>query len=272
MGDKDFSKEVTTITLDPKWDSVWDASKGELPAREAIIDFDLQLKKIGVDLIVVPVPSKIEAYARLFEAETAPGLPISLGRLSEMLYLLDHDVEVIDPLPTILSLMTEDDETPLYEKTMHHPSGLAVRHLGELVAERLERYDFRGRDLTRFSEIEHLAQDRSIPVVPMRLWEVRMDGRPYEHVPDSPVIVVGDSNVYVHGRASWASHIARASGIPITDVSRSAGGHDAYARLASQGLAKLKKREVVVCILSATSMERRPWRAVKIPRKASGGF
>ena len=260
VGRKSFHKDITALALKPSWDSEWNPCKGEFPARDVIVDFDRQLERYGIDLIVVPVPSKIEAYAHLFDAETRPGLPIGLGRLEQMLYLLDHGVEVIDVLPAILSLMTEDDATPLYETDGHHVSGLGVRHLGALVADRLARHRFEERDHARFTDVERTAADR------MRVWEVHQDGRPYEHSPVSPVVVVGDSNALTFGRASWASHVARAAGLPVTDLSRRSGGPTAHARLAAQGTEMLRQRRVVVWILTATALEHRPWRRVTIPR------
>ena len=269
VGGNDFGKAISRSAVKPEWYYEWNEAKGEYPARDVIVDFDRKLKAIGVDLIVIPVPSKIEAYARLFETEMTPGVPICLPRLDEMLFLLDHDVEVIDVLPTVQSLMTDDDATPVYETTGHHISGLGVRHTGELVAQRLERYAFEGRDKARFSDVERMAGERITPSVPMRAWEVHLDGQPYEHVPTSPVIVIGDSNAFAYQRASWASHIARATGIPITDISTSSGAPTAHARLATQGLAMLKQRKAVVWVISATHMERRPWNLADIPADAT---
>ena len=243
----------------PEWVHDYDAERGQVAARDVVIDFDRKLRAHGVDLIVIPVPSKIEAYAREFETELPAGMPIALGRLEEMLYLLEADVEVVDVLPTLLEAMTEDDEVPVYETTGHHPSGLGVRLLGELVAERLERYDFAERDVLRFSDQERLAGERITPSVPMLAWEVRDRGGPYAHVPDSEIVVIGDSNAFAYGTASWACHIARAAGIPVTDISTSSGAATAHVRLVSQGIEMLKKRKVVIWVISSTHMERLPW-------------
>jgi tetratricopeptide (TPR) repeat protein len=268
-GGNDFGKAISTSAVKPEWYYEWDASRGDVAARAAIIDFDRKLKAIGVDLIVIPVPSKIEAYTREFETEMTKGIPISLPRLDEMLYLLDNDIEVVDVLPTVLALMTDDDEVPVYETTGHHISGLGVRSVGALVAERLARYGFEGRDLARFSDAKRLAGERITPSVPMYAWEVLEDGEPYQHVPLSPVIIMGDSNAFAYKKASWASHVARAAGIPVTDISTSSGGPTAHARLAGQGLAMLKQRKVVIWVISATHMERRPWRTADIQDEPS---
>ena len=171
---------------------------------------------------------------------------------------------MIDVLPTVRSLMTDDDATPLFETNGHHLSGLGVRHAGELVARRLERYELEGRDRSRFSEVERMAGERITPAVPMRAWEVQLDGEPYRHVPRSPVIVIGDSHASTYQGASWSSHLARAAGIAVTDISKNTGAPTAHARLAAQGLAMLKERRVVVWIISASHMERWPWRTAEI--------
>ena len=269
VGGNDFGKAISASAVKPEWLYDWDASKGELPARHVIIDFDRKLKAIGVDLIVVPVPSKIEAYTREFETELPDGMPVAMGRLDEILHLLDAGVEVVDVLPRVLSVMTDDDAIPAFETTGHHISGLGVRHVGAQIAERLERYEFEGRDKERFSDVKRESGERITPSVPMFAWEVLDRGKPYDHVPDSEVIVIGDSNAFAYGRASWASHIARCTGIPITDISTSSGAPTAHARLASQGLAMVEKRRVVIWIISSTHMERRPWSLADIPEHST---
>lgn len=269
VGNNDFGKSITASAIKAEWTNSYPASSGLVVAREAIIDFDRKLKALGIDLIVIPRPAKIEVYAREFESPLPDGIPISVPRLKEMLALLDADVEVVEVLPTLLDAMTTDDEIPLYETTGHHISGLGVRLVGEQVAEQLARYELAGRDPGRFSDAKRMAGERITPSVPMWAWEVLDRGEPYAHVPRSEVVVIGDSNAFAYRTASWASHIAHFTGVPVTDLSTSSGAPTAAVRLASQGLAMLKKRKVVVWIISCTHMERRGWPIAEINEEPS---
>ena len=268
VGGSDFQKGICAPAVEGEWFWEEDVADGAVPAPDAIIDFDRKLREIGVDLIVVPVPSKIEAYPHLFETEVPAGMPITVPRLDAMLYLLDAGVEVIDPLPTMLALMTEDDEIPVYERSGHHPSGISARDLGALVAERLERYALAGRDLARFTCEKRRAGERVNPGVPMWAWEVLEDGEPYDHVEDSEIVVIGDSNAFAFQRASWACHIARGAGVAVTDLSISSGGSTAHTRLAGQGKGMLQKRRVVVWIFASVALGGN-WRLAEITDKPS---
>ena len=86
----------------------------------------------------------------------------------------------------------------------------------------------------------------------MKVWQVLGDdGRPYEHVEDSPVVVIGDSHAFAYSTASWASHIARACGIPITDLSESSGGQTAHIKFGRLGRDSVSRRKVVIWILTS---------------------
>ncbi len=265
VGGYDFSKHSTASAIKPvRWSRVLNTSRGEVSARNAILDFDRKLKRLGVDLIVIPVPSKIEAYGGLFGKEVPRGMPICLPRLEEMLFLLEHDVEVVDVLPTVSKLMTDDDALPLYETTGHHLSGFAVKHAGTLVTERLARYALDGADTGHFTEVKRLAYEGARPDVSMWVWEVLDQGRPYGQDARSEVIVIGDSNVKMYGGASWAAHIARGTGIAVADIANASGGSTAHLKLSRQGRGILKQRRVVIWILSATSMDLAPWYPAEI--------
>ncbi len=227
----------------------WERASGD--AIEAVIDFDRQLKSMGVDLIVCPVPAKMELYYEDCEIDLPERFPASVPRIERMFDLLEADVEVVDILQAFWEAKP-NAEVPLYELNGHHPSGLGARVAAELVAERLARYDFTGQDPERFSERRRTGTERVDPSVPMKAWQVVDEerGLPYEHVEDGEIVVIGDSHAFAYFTASWASHIARTTGVPITDLSESSGGGRAHLKLGRLGRESLAKRKVVVWILT----------------------
>ncbi len=269
VGKYDFNKYITASALKGKWLHESNEKDGLFDPVDVIIDFDRMLKDLNIDLIVVPVPSKIEAYPGVFDSSPGGSIPICPARVAKMLDLLNADVEVIDVLPTLHSLITEEDDIPVYEKVGHHISGIGVKHCGDLVAERLSRHELKGSDTSRFSDKKRRSTERIDRGVRMFAWPVRMDGKKYKHVDDSEVVIIGDSNAFAYESSSWASHIARATGIPITDLSFSNGGATAHTRLVAQGLDSLKKRKVVVWIVASAHFDLEPWKKAPFPAGAT---
>jgi tetratricopeptide (TPR) repeat protein len=235
------------------------------PVR-VIIDFHEKLQQQGIDLIAVPVPAKIELCVQEdYDHPPANGSAVSPGRIEAMLELLEAGVEVVDVLP-MLEEAEPDAEVPLYELHGHHLSGLGARLAGELVAERLDRYEFSDCDPLRFEEIRRTSTERVDRNVPMKAWQVLdSDSNPYEHVESAQVIVIGDSHAFAYFTASWASHIARTAGLAISDISESSGGGSAHSKLARRGLEDLQRRRVVIWIFTgAMVLSERSWLATPL--------
>ncbi len=241
--------------------SSWDTDFGDEDPVNVVIDFDRKLKELGIDLLFIPVPSKIDCYYSKFGVDLPERFPVSPGRIEAIQRLIDADVEVVDVLPYFWEAMVGGVEYPMYEVSGHHQSAFGSRLAGEVVAERLERYEFAGRDKDSFMETRRNGGERVDPSFIQKVWQVlRSDGSEYEHVPDSEVIVIGDSNAFAYSTASWASHIARASGLPITDISESSGGAEAHIKLANMGLESVKLRKAVVWIVTGSQLTRFPWK------------
>ena len=86
QGKNRFGKAISESAIEPEWRHEWDASRGELPARDVIVDFDRKLRAIGVDLIVVPVPRQDRGLCpRVRGGDRRPGSRSGLSRLDEML-------------------------------------------------------------------------------------------------------------------------------------------------------------------------------------------
>ena len=264
---QEFQRGITAGGLAPFWNTVT-SDPEESSSFDAMVGFSNKLKELGVDLIVVPVPSKFELYHDVFETEIPKGLPASPARTAMMIKLLEAGVEVFDVLPT-LEAIKPTAEMSLYEVRGHHLSSYGGKHAGEALAKRLERYDLKGRDKSRFSIKERKSVERTNPKQPMTAFEVQLDGETYKHANDGEVVVVGDSQAFAHFTASWASHLARAAGVPITDLSLSSGGSWAVTRAAKLGAERLRNTKAVVLIVTSSAFSRPGWATPEIPKTMS---
>lgn len=264
--DQEFQAGITGASMMATWPST--AADGKKSGYEVVVDLHQQLAAMGVDLIFVPVPSKFELYPDVFEVATPPGLPLNPARIEVMQRLTAAGVEVIDILPTLQALKPQAAH-PLYEVRGHHVSSYGAKHAGELVASHLARYQVPDRDLARFSFQERASVERVNSEQPMTAFEVLLDGKPYEHVNNSPFIVIGDSQAFAHFGAGWASHIARASGVPITDMSLSSGGTWAAQRLGHLGRTFVRKAKAVIWIVTSAGLSRPDWEAAVFKDEAT---
>ena len=262
VGKHKYASSISVSALKNEW-KVNTIREGQVEPMDVILEFDREMKKIGVQLIMVPVPGKIEAHPEEFKTNLPAGMPVNTGRLKAQLALLEKDVETINILPSLLQ-NNSGEALPLYELSGHHPSGLGAKIAGELIGSRLQRFNLEGADPTRFMATRRNATERIDRKVPMVAWEVTYaDGTTYDHSQDSPIIVTGDSHAFAYGKASWACHIARVTGLPVTDVSTSGGGPTGGQRVADFGLENLKHRKVVVWIFTSSNLERFAWSPIQ---------
>ncbi len=264
----EFNLTFTRVSLLDRWQGKTKFQNYQKEHRDAvgvIVAVDRELKKRGISLLLVPIPSKIEAYASLFDPKIPETFPVSPARLSFILELLEQDVEVLDILPDLLQLKTTGDEIPVYQRERHHVSGLGMRRAGDLVAQRLARYSIPGCDPGRFSDKKRMSKERGRNSTPMWVWEVLYDQEPYTHVSDSPIVTIGDSQSHAYRTASLASHIARATGLKVTDLSQAAGGSFAHHRFIKKGMGPNMTRAVVIWIFSSAYAELGKWQNSKWP-------
>ena len=264
-----FNRRITAAAIKPAWNYQPESEKGQYLPADVVIDFHRKLEGMGIKLIFVPVPSKVEAYPDAFSTPFPKGGIVSIGRVRTMIDLLEAGVEVVDVLPAVLAAKDEA-EVPLYETSGHHLSGLGARIVGSLVAEQLGNLELDGRDHNRFTMVQRLGTERVDRRVAMQTWVVRYaDGRDYLHQLQSQIAVIGDSNAFAFKQASWASHIARAAGVPIADHSTSSGGSFAHLQLAELGLAYMQGLKAVVWIVTSSHLERFGWPMGVMPDKAT---
>ncbi len=115
-----------------------------------VVDFARQLRERGIDLLVVPLPSRLNVYPELvveteFDGSFAGFAP---GLRRWMLELVDADVEVIDLLPA-LSAQRGAVEAPGHEQVFlrmnPHWTPRGLRVAVDEIGRRVEAYDWFAR-------------------------------------------------------------------------------------------------------------------------------
>jgi hypothetical protein len=214
----------------------------ELAPLNAIAEVSRWLRGQGVDLIVVPAPRMAETYGDLVGAG-APPEKITAPHLRRfVLNLLDRDVEVVDLLPIFLE-SREGGGEPLYLPADGHWSDAAQRLAAGDIARRLKRYDVVKTALARRPRFTSAATHVAFPgavfdsLTPGQRDEVKdavgampvtqvmtAEGKPFEEVEASPVIVIGDSftnyfQLVVRKGTGIDALISRAINLPVANVS-----------------------------------------------------
>jgi hypothetical protein len=240
-----FVPELRALSVGPFWGP--DATKVSRSSKSdyadplpAIVDFNDQLKKAGIELLVVPVPAKAAVVPERFDADVAPAAPAKqrFDPYQRQFYdlLKQRGVTVIDLLPRFIE-QSDDDRRAMYCQTDSHWSGIGVALAAKIIAEQLEDRPWRGEvtkhdydsdsrvveisgDLARMVDESNPARER----LPLEFVGVR-EGKSLTPIgPDreSPVLLMGDSHTLVfHDPELFATgaglpdHLALRLGVPI---------------------------------------------------------
>lgn len=257
----------------------------------AIINFHAQLKKLGIELILVPVPPKAVVYPEMIcdKVTVKKGkLPPRLDVHHQAFYKLlkKKGVKVIDLLPQLLPKRL-DKAGAMYCRHDTHWSGRACVLTARLIAKQLKAADwYLG---ARKIALTHKKRDVTISG---DLWRaIKKDPPPRESLPlrfvgtvglrgvvpvppdrDSPVILLGDSHTLVfhaggdmHTKgAGLADQLALELGFPIDLIGvRGSGATPARINLYRRGKKAGyldKKKAVVWCFSAREFTESDGWR------------
>ena len=190
-----------------------------------LISLKDQLAAKGIDLIVIPFPSKNFANVDLFKKnlEIPPG---GLFPFRDLLFetLLEADVYIVDLLPELIAAR---DEFPYvhYDGKDHHPADGGVQVIAREIGKRLQVYDFP----PRYNEYSNVVLRYSIPEENERFSPFAYSGDPYvahrvlpliadrNSIEEDRVLLLGDSIITVPYRygvadAMVADHIGAHTG------------------------------------------------------------
>jgi alginate O-acetyltransferase complex protein AlgJ len=259
-------------------------NKNPIPA---IVRFRDLLAKHGVDLLFVPVPTKVEMFPE--RAATVPGgdgaafrrfagqvvNPFERKLLAD---LAASGVETVDLLPAFLAERAHDASAkePLYQAQDTHWTTRGLEVAARVVAERVKRYPwYRGLGAHRrayrtkdasfsrhgdlCSRLPEREQARYTPETLVGHQVLATDGALYEDDPDSPVVLLGDSFTGVYQlmdceHAGVSAHLAKELGTPIDLVMSYGGGPNVRAKLLRRGEAALGTKKVVIWMMTARDL------------------
>lgn len=260
--------------------------RNPLPAIGA---FRKLLARHGVDLLFVPVPTKVEIYPDKAASASngAAGFDRFAGQVVnpfERKFLLDlaaEGVESVDLMPALLAERAHaagkhQAGEPIYQAQDTHWTSRGLELAAKLVAERIRRYpwyhqvaahrrSFRTQDasFTRHGDLHTRLPEadkaRYQPETLVGHQVIASDGTPYDDDPDSPVVVLGDSFTGVYElmdceHAGVSAHIAREIGYPVDLVMSYGGGPNVRQKLLRRGEAALGTKKLVVWMMTARDL------------------
>lgn len=242
----------------------------------AIVDFHDQLKKAGIELLLVPVPAKIAVYPEpILQNLPKPGAG-KLPRLDvhhEEFYglLRDKGIEVVDLMPVFLEKRNAPNGE-LYCKTDSHWSARGVAVATDEIADRLEgrpwfkrlateKYAAQDHNVTIAGDLAKMLDESAPATETLTVTQVgrKMGDRvvPLEPARNSPVLLMGDSHTLVfHDPTLFATgaglpdHLARRLGFPVDLIGvRGSGGTTTRIELLRRQ-DNLKDKKVVIWCFS----------------------
>ena len=296
-----FVKELRSLSVGPFWSE--HAAKTSIASNPeyadplaAILDFNDQLKKADIELLLVPVPAKAAVYPRKIsntpitrEAKTDRLIRFDLHHQRFYEVLRKHGVDVLDLLP-LLAKHRNDKSGHTYCRTDTHWSGrgvvLSARRIHEHVRRRKWLQDYprqsyarETRDVTITGDLARMADEVSPRTETLPLVFVgrmtKSGPAPLETDRESPVLVMGDSHTLVfhdptlHAKgAGLADHLAFHFGFQVDLVGiRGSGATAARIALLRRG-DNLKGKKLVIWCLSAREFTESVtgWRKVPVIR------
>ena len=231
---------------------------------ESIAGFDSRMKKQGIDFIWVPIPSIEEVYPENFLDAPPADLTVQPLMRHLMLLLLERDVEVVDLLRPLQAARAG---YRLGLKRDDHWNNVELELAASVVAERLRRYGFvqaAAGQARRYTTRPHkISGDRGVSEM---LQVLTPSGKMYEDVADSPVLVIGDSNLQIYQysnenltatgeHAGFSAHLARHLNLP---VSLEAQGAFRLSQL-NREVELFARRRVVIFVGAAWMLSVYPW-------------
>jgi hypothetical protein len=259
----------------------------------AILDFQAQLKKVGVELVLVPVPPKAVIYPdKICDAITVgtaqpPRLDAELQQFYKL--LAAEGLTVIDLTTEFLARRMEEEQ-PLYCLQDSHWSGVACVVAAQRIAMTVAQPDW----LARFQKREIGTETRSIEIAgdlwqalagakaPAERVELRFVGSPSSTMPiepqrSSPVVLLGDSHNLVfhaggdmHAKgAGLADQLAQQWGLPVDLIGvRGSGATPARINLLRQARANPtylpEKKLLIWCFAAREFTEAAGWQKVPV--------
>ena len=241
-----------------------------------------QLEELGIELLVVPLPTRLALYPEvLCDVEPGPafaGLAPGTGRF--VARLRDAGVEVLDVLPALAAERGawdgSDDELVFLRANAHwSPKGMAVAAdaIAEAVRERAW-YEPPAAADTRIERVrerwepgdEQLPDGVEPPVLELER-VVDLEGGPVARTDrDAPVVLWGDSftQIYDGQQADLARHLRHRLGRPLDVFASLGGGPDASRKSFARRREGLEEKRLVIWVFANRAVMTGSWSQVRL--------
>lgn len=224
----------------------------------AILELDRYLAGRGIELLVVPAPTKAAVHPEWLTKKAAGRATLHNPSFERFVRALQQQgVKVLDPAPLLAETAPVE---PQYLERDSHWAPAAVERVAEAVAERAREMvelpagrQHRRTRATASSEGDLAALLRlpeGAPIWPAQQVEpapvIGPGGEPWQPSPGAPVLLLGDSftNVYSDPALGWgegaglAEQLSFHLGLPVARIARNAGGAWATRRELAARLAR----------------------------------
>jgi len=285
-----LDKELRHLAAPKFWSDIPDAEGDSNAPLPAILDFKEQLDKAGIDLLLVPVPTKAAIYPdKLMSGNpTPPEVPADLVKNDRDFYALleSRGIKVLDLTETFLSARSTDSPD-LYCKTDTHwaPPGiqLAAKKIAELIQD-LPWVTAQPKVETKAVDVPlEIHGDLAASLIPPQTTTEPLSSRfigiassiglePLPNSKSSPIILLGDShNLVFHSGgdmhsvgAGLADQLSYELGFPLDVVAVMGSGATSARRNLARRKASLTGRRLLIwCFTSREFTQGQGW--AKVP-------
>ena len=258
----------------------------------AILDFNGQLKKIGVELIIVPVPPKAVIYPDMLPGYTKKNSTTRLDRFHQEFYALlqSKGVKVLD-LTDFFIQNKNNSQGPLYCRQDSHWSGNGCVLAAEKIAaaarpilgdggRKTNAYQYEWQTIEINGDLRQTLNGKNIPREKLRIRKIVKSGsdEPVEPDAESKIILLGDShNLVFHAGedmlcsgAGLPDQLAFELGFPVELVAvRGSGATPARVNLMRRARQKndywKNKKCAIWCFAAREFTESDGWRKAPMP-------
>ncbi len=257
----------------------------------AILDFRDQLKKAGIELVIVPVPAKASIYPEALDSGSTNSESARLDAAdAEFIGVLKQSgVNVIDLVPPFLQFKKDHPDQLLYSKEDTHWSGYGIGIASDLVAAEVKKQDwYAGTPQAKFTTTPGAVQVTGDLVVSLTgakpgpesvmLTAVKdAAGGPVQSSRTSPLVLLGDSHnlIYSVGEdmlavsSGYPENVAAKLGFAADVVGvRGSGATPARVNLARRADNLAGKKMVVWTFTVREFTEGQGWRKVPVIKAA----
>lgn len=243
-----------------------------------IVAFQKALAARGVDLLFVPVPTKVEIYPERLDPKLSAfsGEIINPYARKFLLALAKAGVEVVDLLPAFLEARQKRPDDLVFQRQDTHWTDAGLRLAATLIDRRIEqfpwhkelarhsqRFTTKQATFQRFGDLHsRLPEARKARYQPEQLLGQQVmasDGGLYVDDAESPVVLLGDSFTGVYQlmepeHAGLSAHMAKDLGYPIDLVMSYGGGPNVRNKLLRRGAEALETKKLVVWVMTARDL------------------